>query len=88
MPFLTGRKSLSLLSKGDMLYLSKLWCLLIFVHKDYKCPGAKTFPFKVTVPPAVQCYSLASPEGYGEKLDWANSAPTYPQTGHHSRHRF
>ena len=22
------------------------------------------------------------------KLDWANSAPTYPQTGHHSRHRF
>ena len=23
-----------------------------------------------------------------EKLDWANSAPTYPQTGHHSRHRF
>ena len=23
-----------------------------------------------------------------KKLDWANSAPTYPQTGHHSRHRF
>ena len=23
-----------------------------------------------------------------EELDWANSAPTYPQTGHHSRHRF
>ena len=22
------------------------------------------------------------------KLDWANSAPTYPQTGHHSCHRF
>ena len=22
------------------------------------------------------------------QLDWANSAPTYPQTGHHSRHRF
>ena len=22
------------------------------------------------------------------KLDWANSAPTYPQTGHHSRHGF
>ena len=22
------------------------------------------------------------------ELDWANSAPTYPQTGHHSRHRF
>ena len=23
-----------------------------------------------------------------EKLDWANSAPTYPQTGHHSRNMF
>ena len=22
------------------------------------------------------------------KLDWANSAPTYPQTGHHSRNMF
>ena len=22
------------------------------------------------------------------QLDWANSVPTYPQTGHHSRHRF
>ena len=22
------------------------------------------------------------------KLDWANSAPTSPQAGHHSRHRF
>ena len=25
---------------------------------------------------------------YLRELDWANSAPTYPQTGHHSRHRF
>ena len=23
--------------KGDMLYPSKLWCLLIFVYKDFKC---------------------------------------------------
>ena len=38
-----------------MLYPSKLWCLLIFVYKDFKCmnfviwgdfrPGSKTFPF-------------------------------------------
>ena len=26
-----------MLSKGDMLYPSKLWCFLIFVYKDSKC---------------------------------------------------
>ena len=32
--------------------------------------------------------SLTEMEESKRKLDWANSAPTYPQTGHHSRHRF
>ena len=35
---------------------------------------------KVTCEPFLQTFQY--------KLDWANSAPTYPQTGHHSRHRF
>ena len=32
-------------------------------------------------------YNLLPASRAGDnKLDWANSAPTYPQTGHHSRH--
>ena len=63
----------------------------ISLHTKFGDNSSNTFPLNERKPCMTPDIGRRTPDigrRKKQKLDWANSAPTYPQTGHHSRHRF